>query len=666
MVSAPSVRKQRRDAARATAMAAARDARAARGGWPAPIVLIGGGLAAVLLLVAAITAVRAWLVDPLERGRASYAAGNYRAARIDLTAAAMERPDDPAIRIDLARAYNALGRGVEAERQLDKAAELGANAGQLRLERAEAQMAGGNPAQALATLSQPMPRGAAAPALRIAAQAHYQLGNIAAARDNFARALQASPDDADIWIAYARFRLAEQDVQGADRAADEARARAPLSAAALAIKADVVRARGGPVVSLPWYQAALARDPDNVAVMLEYAAALGTSGRYTAMLEPLRRAADLEPRNSRALFLQAALAARGGEPALARTLLGRIGGRDADLPAVLQLRAAVELSLGTPVAAAEHAARLVALQPDNRMARRLFALALAAQQNPRGAIEAIDAITTQSDADSWSLLLLSRSFGAVGWQVDAAQPLDRAARLERGGAGVLLASAAGAASLDPSLAVPAIRARIAAGATGEAVQLALALAQANPGVAQAWLLLGDATLAAGNTESAIAHFRRAAELRFDEAVALRLVDALNRTGDRAGAGQVLANYMARWPENIAAMRVAGAFRAEQGDWAGARSALAAALDRVGTNDALLLGQLARCELELGNVGAAVPLARRGYRLMPGNATVSGIYGITLSRGGGSVADARDLLDKAVQLAPDDALLRQWRAEVRSE
>jgi cytochrome c-type biogenesis protein CcmH/NrfG len=89
----------------------------------------------------------------------------------------------------------------------------------------------------------------------------------------------------------------------------------------------------------------------------------------------------------------------------------------------------------------------------------------------------------------------------------------------------------------------------------------------------------------------------------------------------------------------------------------------AAQERVGSNDALLLAQLARCEVELGNVGEALPLAARAYRLLPGNATISGVYGITVARGGGLMTDARDLLDKAVQLAPEDALLRQWRAEV---
>ena len=660
MVSAPSVRKQRRAAAKAVDRA---DLRLRRGGRPAPIIWIGGIIVAVVVVVSAILAVRAWLVDPVERGRAEMAAGNYRAARIDLMNAVEANTTDIALRLDLARSYNALRRGVEAERQLDRAAELGADEARIRVDRAEAQMLQGDPAGALTTLSGPVPAGDGGRALRIAGQAQYQLGNVGAARTAFSRALEQQPDDADLWIAFARFRLSEQDVADADRAADEARMRAPQSSSALAVKAEVVRARGGPVVAIPWYEAALARDPDNVPVMLEYAAALGEAGRYRMMLEPLRRAAGLEPRNSRALFLQAALAARGGEPALARSLLNRINGPDADLPAVLQLRAAVEIALDAPVSAGRFAARLVELQPDNRTARRLFALALAGQGNPRGSIEAIDPISTQGDADSWSLLLLAQSFGAVGWDVDAMQPLGRASRLIRGAAAVLPTNAAGGDSLDPMIAVPAIRARLASGAIAQAQALAARLAEANPGVAQAWLLCGDVDLAGGDTLSAIGHFRRAAGLRFDEAVMLRLYDALSRANDPAGANEVLAQFMAHWPENYTAMRVAASMWAEAGEWERARSALSAAIERIGPNDALLLAQLARAELELGNADAALPVARRAYRLLPGNATISGIFGLAIARSGGDRADARDLMDKAVQLAPYDPLLQQWRAEV---
>lgn len=672
MIAPPSVRQKRRAEAKQAALVAAREWRAhstdmvviGRRRLP-PIVLIGLAIMVVLLIIGTVAAVGAWMVDPLARGREALAAGNYRAARVDLMNAVAAKPGDVGIRIDLARAYNALGRAVEAERQLDKAIDLGARAEAIIIERAQAQLNRGDPALALATLSdRPIAQPDQERALRIAATAHYRIGDLAAAQDRFAQALRIGANDVDTWTAYARFRLAEQDVAEADRAADMARTLAPQSGAALAVKADVVRARAGPVAAIAWYEAALARDPDNVPVMLEYAASLGESGRYVRMLEPLSRAADLEPRNPRALFLQAAVAARGGEPALARTLLSRIAGGDADLPAVLQLQAAVALSLDTPVAAAGYAQRLVELQGDNRTARRLLALALAAQANPRGAIEAIDAITTAPDADSWSLMLLARSFGAVDWQVDSVQPIDRAARLERGHAAALRAPDAGGDSTDPSLAVPAIRAAISAGNHDRAIGLARALSKANPGVAQAWLLLGDASLASGDAQTAIRHFRRAAELRFDEGAMSRLVHALSRTGNSEAAGDVLAQYRMRWPENVMAMQLTGNFRAEAGDWAGAQAALAAAQARIGSNDALLLAQLARCELELGNVGAALTRAAHAYRLMPGNGTISGIYGIATARGGGSMTDAGDLLDKAVQLSPQDELLRQWQAEVR--
>ncbi len=660
MASAPSVRKQQRAQRRAEEKAARAQQRGAR---RAPIVWIGGALIAVLAVVAVAMALRAWFADPLERGRAAMAAGNFRSARVDLMNAASAHPRDASVRIDLARTYVALQRGDEAQRQLARAQELGADAARLRVVTAEAALIRGDAAAALAAVDGPVPASDAANALRIAAQAQYRLGNAAQAQMLFDRALSAHAGDADLWVAYARFRLAEQDLVDADRAADRARDAAPTSAAALFVKADVVRARGGPVASLGWYAAGLEQDPDNVPMMLEQAAALGESGRYVAMLDPLLRAAELEPGNPRALFLQAAIAARSDEAALARTLLNRIGGGDADVPAVLQLRAAVELALDTPVAASRYAARLLELQPDNRTARRLLALAQAGEGNPRGVIMTIDPITTQADADSWSLLLLSRSFAAIGWIADAAQPLDRAATLARGTDAALSAPVAGGEAIDPRVAVPLIRARIDAGAFDAAAALADRLAEGNPGVAQAWLLRGDVEAARGSVGAALPYFQRAAEIRFDQPVMLRLVDALARTGNRDGARLTLNQFMARWPENVAAMRVAGSMAAEEGDWTRAHAALVAAAARIGANDALLVAQLARCELELGRVSAALPLARRAYRLLPGNGTVSGIYGLALARSGGSRTDARDLLDKAVQLSPDDPLLRQWRAEV---
>lgn len=656
MTSAPSVRKQRR--------LAARDAQRSAGGKRrAPLVK-----AVLLLLVVALIAglalgARAWFADPLARGRAALAEGNFRAARVDLMTAVAAQPNDVSLRLDLAHAYNSLRRGVEAERQLQRAAELGASPAVIGASLAEAQLLQGRPQNALDTLAAGYLRRDAARAMRIAGEAHYRLGAFDRARFAFSESVRLAPDSVENWVAVARYRLAEQDMLGADEAATQAWRRAPRSAAALAIKADVVRTREGPVAAIPWYEAAVARDPDNVPVMLEWAASLGDAGHYRDMLKPLRRAAELEPGNGRALFQMGMVAARAGDWPLARTLLGRIGGADADQPAVLQARAAVELALDTPSAAERFAARLIELQPDNGTGRRLLALAQARGDNPRGAMMTLDPVTTRPDADSWSLLLLSNSFAGMGWQTDAAQPLDRASNLRRGDPPPLPAAADGGDSLNPGVAIPTIRARLARGDPSGALSLARRLADANPGVAQARLLVGDALMQLGDARAAALEFRRASALRYDEPVMLRLFHALVTMGDRDAAAEALRQYQMRWPENVAAMRIAAAFAAEQGQWSVTVAQLRAALARTGPNDALLLAQLARSELELGDAEAALVYARRAYQRLPGNATVSGLYGVSLGRTGGSQVDAADLLIKAVSLAPDDALLRAWLAEV---
>jgi predicted Zn-dependent protease len=333
------------------------------------------------------------------------------------------------------------------------------------------------------------------------------------------------------------------------------------------------------------------------------------------------------------------------------------------LPAVLLLRASVELMLGSPVAAGEFAGRLVAQQPDNATARRLLAAAQLQADNPRGAIESLDPITTRPDADSWSLLLLGRAFGAIGWQVDAIHPLERAASLRRGDARSLSSTADLGESTDPAVAVPAIRARIAAGDGAGARALAERLADLNQGVPQAWLLVGDARWAANDGPGAVAAFRRAADLRFDEATMVRLMNSLLKTDQRPQAGEMLAAFLARHPENVTAMRIAAAYSAEAGDWAAALAWQRATIGRIGTNDALLLAQTARSLLELGESDAAVAYAERAYRLLPGNGTTSGLYGRALHLSGAEGPAARQLLEKAVTLAPDDALLRQWQTEL---
>src|SRR5690606_20947342 len=126
-----------------------------------------------------------------------------------------------------------------------------------------------------------------------------------------------------------------------------------------------------------------------------------------------------------------------------------------------------------------------------------------------------------------------------------------AAPFARDGDDALLAQAADAAPLDPSKAIPAIAADIAHGRFASAIARARRRRDANPGVADAHLLLGDAAMAGGRHDLAVAAYRKARDLDAGEAPALRLANALFRAGDPAGSGAAILALRDSQPSSVA-------------------------------------------------------------------------------------------------------------------
>ena len=91
------------------------------------------------------------------------------------------------------------------------------------------------------------------------------------------------------------------------------------------------------------------------------------------MLAASRAILAVDPKNSNAWLLQAALAARAGKYDLARSLYRRTNGALDDQPAAQLLAAAVDLQTGNAEQGVQRLQRLLVLQPDNAKARRLLA-----------------------------------------------------------------------------------------------------------------------------------------------------------------------------------------------------------------------------------------------------------------------------------------------------
>jgi tetratricopeptide (TPR) repeat protein len=577
--------------------------------------------------------------------------------RAELQQAIADNPKAVDERVELARVAFRLGDGVAAEASVKAAIGAGGEESHLRPLLARAYALQGDGTRALQTIDAgPIAPEAIGEAAWVAGNVHLAGGDLGSARDAYDRAVRELPRASALWVDVARFRDANADTLGARDAVDYAIELDKGNSAALAYKANLIRTEDGLTASLEWYDAALAADPDNADALIDQAATLGDLGRYRDMLDALRHAATLAPSNPRIYYLQAVLAARADNYRLARSLLQRTRGLMDDEPAFMLLSAIVELELGGEAVAATWADRLLVEQPNNMTARRILAVSDWAGGDADGAAEALIPIVDRDDADSWSLLLASRVAAELGRRGESADYLARAASLSRGEAAPVaadndygfLSMGADAEPLNPARAIPAISADIIAGQGGRAIERAMKLRDANRGVADAHILLGDAAMADGRYDLAVQSYRAARDLDAGERTTLRLAHALFRAGDAAGSGAAILALRDSQPSSIAADRLAGHLAMDLEHWDQAISHFERVRRRIGNRDVVVLRELSRAWAAKGDRARSTALIALAYRLQPLNAEIMRIYADRMAEGGDQQA-AADLRDKARQI-----------------
>lgn len=649
-------------------------ARSILGGW------IGKALLA-LLLIAGVTwgvmrlAERASLPDSataLRDGEAALARANYSAARNHFIDATRAEPANGAAQRALATAYILLGDGVPAEGAVTRAAQAGVPAAALHHLRAAALLLQGDADAALREAAQSKAPHVA-DARRVRAAALAAKGDPAGAMATLQGVLAADPRDAKAWRDLARIRFDNGDVGGAGEAVQRALALDGDDLDALVLRGETVRSQYGLAAALPWFEAALRRDAYFHAALVEYAGTLGDIGRYSDSLAAARRALAARPGSPQALYQMAVIAARAGNMPLAGSLLDRTGGALDGLPGGLLLSGGVDYAAGRYEQAAVKWRALVARQPMNMVARRLLGAALLRSGDAAGTLATLRPIALRGDADSYTLTLVARAFEAQGQREWAARFLDRAAQPGVPGSApfgqddddAVLADTVAEHPDDPGAIVGVVRGLIERGEDAAALARATAMARVAAGAPAAQLLVGDVLAAQGKWGPAASTYARAADLRFDRATLLRLVEAWGRAGTPARAADAVALYAAQAPVDPAARRVVANLQLASGDARSAIATLEALRTDLGGRDAVLLTQLADAYSTAGDPQAALPYARAAYRLQPMSAAASHAYGRALFDAGDTAA-ALQLLDKAVRIAPGATMTRWHLAQALAD
>ena len=110
------------------------------------------------------------------------------------------------------------------------------------------------------------------------------------------------------------------------------------------------------------------------------------------------------------------------------------------------------------------------------------------------------------------------------------------------------------------------------------------------------------------------------------------------------------------------MRLLGHWQVASGDWDKAIETLEGVRRRVGNRDGGVLIDLALAYAGSDDGAIAVRYGKAAYSLAPMNAAAADAYGVALAASGNSDG-ARQLLDKAVRLAPGDAVIASHRRQL---
>lgn len=411
-----------------------------------------------------------------------------------------------------------------------------------------------------------------------------------------ARALQ--PENPDLWVAIARLRYRGGEHISALEAIDRALALRPDHASALLMRALMVRDAHGFATALPWFAAALAADPNSADAWAEYAATLGDGGRGRAMLLTVRKLAEIAPQDPRVFYLQAVLAARGNEHALARSLLVRSGMTTRGVPAAMMLDALLSFEEGNSDSAATTLAILAERQPANARVRELLARALLLSGREAEVIERFATDAAQSEASPYLLMLVARAYERLGDRASAS-PLLARAYAGAGAAPVALTARSG-------LPQP----------TGEVRRAALAgnwrAAQTNaqrlrarfPTSADIAILTGDAALGGGDARDALSAYALAAKVRRPLPLTRKAVFAYRRAGDELAADILLARHVLGEPNAVSGLFTLAQQQARRDEWMRVALLLDHAISLGGGHDPALLALRIKAARALEKTGDA--------------------------------------------------------------
>ncbi len=332
--------------------------------------------------------------------RSMLAAGNYKAAMIQLKNALDKDEKNAEARFELGKLYFDQLDLASAEKEFRRAREAGYAADAV------------NPLIARALLGQrefqrvldelPAPSDSdkdAATLLALRATAELGLGHKEEARKTIERAVQEAPDNADAHLAQARLALADGDAERAMLELDRALQYDPRHRDSLLLKGDLLRASGKRSEAGAVYREILRFDPGQVSARLSLVSLAIADNKLADARKELDAVLKAAPNDLQARFLQALIDFREGKAERARDRIAAVLKAAPGFGPGLLLAGTVEYALGNLQTAEAHLNKVADAAPNNTYALRLLAATQLRLGRPDDAARTIKALDPEHSND---------------------------------------------------------------------------------------------------------------------------------------------------------------------------------------------------------------------------------------------------------------------------
>ena len=619
----------------------------------------------------------------LARAEKNIAAGEYRAAMIDLRNYVSDHPDDARARAMLGLAMLEMGDAQAAETELGKAKDLGA--GRELTIVAECRLLVDQDAYER-VIEQCVSTGNSALDADLAVSrgdALLGLKRFQEARTSFDEALELRPGDMSAIQGIAAAAFATDGIVAARAVFDSAPQSAKKQPRLWLAQGSLEMRSGNFAEAEESYSMAVQRtgdDPDNrdrLSALAGLAEAQLRQGKTTEAAQSSQMLLEAAPKSAYAKVLRAQSAASAGDLQTARALLEEAVSAD---PGNLQARTvlgAVNFQQGNYGQAEMHLANVVAKEPNNLQAQRLLAQVRNQVQSPEQTLEALKPSLQKSSGDAGLLTLASRLSLQSGNKDEALDYLAQAsaAASENSPQAQLDVAAVYLAAGDTDKAVEILEsipqqdnqssvqretlllsALLRQGKADEAIARAEALSAQAPEDPAARTLAGAVFAATKRNDQARSEFEAVLRLRpGDSATYLNIARLDINEGDPVAASQQLQKALDSDPDNLGATLGMAAVAQAQRDSEGTERWLQKALT---DHPDALPARLASSQFYLSNrdFGQAKVEADAAVALAPENSVALNLRGLA-RLGGGDLPGAIESFQSAISHAPRQPVYR---------